>query len=511
MLPNILSLLLITLLTKSLEIVLKLSISYTLGVDNLADIYWSVVTLPDYFLALSGIINLNGVLNSKFTEYVEKSEEKLYSLYVNILLITFIYAIVISLILFISSTGVISYLFPGFEYNKVLTSAYLLRVLVPVIILKAVNLINIALLFSLKRHKVAVSMNLLSIVIIILFYIAGYFNGDIVMLLIYGNVVANFIIMILTIYLCNKKLRLKSIINKFGKDYNEIKAVLYASALTFTGVLFNQFYMFSRNYFASKIYEGALSVLYYSTTISALLVNIFYIAFFNYVLTNISRDLVNDKLYASERFTKTSLLLLSLFLPLIAVLVVCREEFLVNIYMRGNFSADDVQLCYTPFMFETMASVGNFYFLLFSAVLLSLKKYFTLNSFTVTAYVTGILFNYFLYGLYGVTGISVASVIVSVSLFITLFVTVINSFELDFRKSFHLLLPLILTLITITVLHFFNTLLHNTLISLFGGIVYLAISTIMAYLFYISVLWIFDRNIISEGYNVIKGFIASRM
>jgi len=404
---------LIVILSKIVEAVQRLIISYKFGISDYSDIYWALINIPDYIIILSGFATLNGVVNSQYSElYAKGDKEILADSFSNLFSILFIVGILISAFIIIFNNIIVKALLPGFNDEKYLKAISVALIIFPIFFLKAFSVFFTSALNSVKSFSLPASLQMLLPVIVIISVFIPYINDKLIYNLSYSNLIGNFLIFVVLFFILKNKI--KGFRLKIPEMDNATKQILLGCGATFFPVLSQQFFILSKNFFASQLEEGAISTLYYSGFISGIVSIIIFTSSFNLILNKLTVSFTLDFKAKTKLFFSDILLTILFYLmPVIMFFLLFNHEIINLVYMRGNFTAADIDKTTLPFIWDSLSLFNYVIYILHIALLLSKKKYKTISYIGVPVFLLGILLNYLLSKYVGYYGISISNFVIT--------------------------------------------------------------------------------------------------
>jgi len=182
-------------IVKTVDTLQKLYISYNLGVNEASDVYWALITIPDYILVVTGLDTLNGVVNSEYSSlHSHKQYKKIFTSLSFIAFWISVISIVIVGLSILLKFPLINILFPGFDDYKKLTAVNLFSIILYIIFFKSISGFLITTSNSLKSFYIpAIIPVFLSVSIFAFSFLK---SDDLIRNLAYGNLAGNIIIFI---------------------------------------------------------------------------------------------------------------------------------------------------------------------------------------------------------------------------------------------------------------------------------------------------------------------------
>lgn len=407
------SIFVIIIIVKIVEAIQRLVISYKFGISDVADIYWALITIPDYIIVITGFSTLNGVVNSQYSSlYANEDFDSMRTSFSNLFSILFIAGIIVLSFVLLFNRQFAGLILPGFSGEKFLVVVTFSAVLFPIFFFKSFSVFFSTVLNSYKIFNFPALIQLLLPLMVLISVFLPYYNGQLIYNLSYSNLLGSVITMlVLFIYLFKpvKKIRFT-----FFKFDDTTKKILKGCGVTFLPVLFQQFYILSKNFFASYLGGGAISSLYYAGFISGIISIVVFMSTFNLLLNYLSNSFQTEKLISTRTFFLRSVLtFLSLVVPVIIVFVLFNREIVSIIYLRGNFTGEDVSKTMIPFFWESLSLLNYLIYITFTALYLARKKYKMLSYIGIPVFLAGSALNFLLSRVFGYYGISIANFIIT--------------------------------------------------------------------------------------------------
>jgi len=404
---------LITVLLKSLDIVKSLIIASKLGISDSADVYLSVIMIPDSLVILVGFDTLRGVINSEYSSLNSKNEQILvWKSFSNLYSIVLFTTVIIVSIIFILRAEIVNFLLPGFsglKYSKALEVA---AIVFPIFFFKSLLALFSSIFNAFKKFYYPLVASAVVSVFIIVSIFLPYYKNDLIYNLSWSNLAGNlFYILILVygIYRLGGNIKLS-----MPKLDPVTKSVIINCATTLILMFCNQLYLMSRNFFASYLGEGAISTLNYAGTVNSVISIIVFATIFSALLSNLSSLVTSDKRQkVKDLFLKTYLILIYLSVPIIVFFVIYSTEILTLLYKRGNFTLYDIQKTQVAFVWEILSVISFISIIIPTALYLAKKKYVMLTMIGSVTYIAGIFSNFVFSKIFGYYGISISGFIVT--------------------------------------------------------------------------------------------------
>lgn len=396
---------------KALDVVKNLVIAYLLGVSDSADIYASLVIIPDSIIVLLGLDTIRGVVNSEYAHCYSKGElGEMWNSFNNLFNFLFWISIVTVSIVTLFSSQVIGILLPGFSGEKKINAVEISYIIFPILFFKILTGFFHSVYNSVKSFYFPVFAPVIISLLIILSVVFPYYENNALNNIAFANLAGNFISFVLMV-IGLKKIGAMFRFKKIAFDPLSRKVIKGASALIVL-VICNQLYLFSKNFFASYFGEGAVSALHYSGTIPGVVVSLIFSVFFTVLISNLSSLFSENQIEnAKDLYLKTILTLAFVMVPLVSFLVINAKEILSLVFMRGNYSESGIELTQKPFFWDALSLLSFIFYIIPTALFLAKKNYVLLTKIGSIVYILGIGLNYFLSSYFGFYAIPMATFI----------------------------------------------------------------------------------------------------
>lgn len=490
---------------KLFEIVQRLLIGYKFGLSESADVYWSILIIPDALIILTGLDSLKGIINSEFANSNISRKDSLKASFSFIFYWVLIYSGLIFMILFLVKESVINLFLPGFPLSKKEISYSIAFWFLGLFFLKALfgflqTVSNAIQKFLLPN----ILLCLLPISLTILIYIVP--SNQMLNILSEGNF---FVFLIITIFLFVFIVRNTGFLNVniFKPDFLTIK-ILKGSILTLGLVIFNQLFISSKNFFASFLPDGSISILSYSSAVSTPINMIIFMSIFSVLLTNLS--IKSEEVNRNELkifFIKILSVFIACVVPTIVFLIAFRKEILTIFYLRGNFNPQDIGLIEKSFIWDAMSIFSYVLYIFPTALYLAIKRYKLISIIGCSIYAFGIFLNYFLSNHYGYVGLSISNFFITL-LYGTLLLFFSQKTFGRLNKEFVTILKIVLSCAPV---YIFSFLVHSSLnlesYKLVTKTLFLSVIFGLSYLIYDFTLGILKVEILRNNFkNLITNF-----
>jgi len=416
-LKTISSILIISSLLKIVDIFKNLLIASQFGVSENADVFSTVIILPEYLLIFLGFDTLRGVVNSEYSTWqIEKKNMELYNSFVGIssLLIKVTPLLIIILIIF--KTQVISLLLPGFTGEKKKLAEVVLLIISPLVFFRSFIGFFQSLLNSFKSFYlpvIATSLVSFTIIFLIVFKLpTSELLFNIAIGTLFGNLLFFMIIGVGSFKALSVNLEMSLSWRFFIKELFTFKVnkstlkVIKSCYSLFFVVIANVLFLGSKNYLASFFGDGMLSSINYASSIPTVITTLIFTSFFAYFLNRIASIETLDNENKQSLFFKTLTGMLFLITLLVSFLTVNAREVLEVLFHRGNFTEVGISLTYYPFIWEILSMITFVITIIPTAFFIGVKKYSILNKIGTILYLCGIVVCVIFSNLFGYAGIS---------------------------------------------------------------------------------------------------------
>ncbi len=403
----------ITIVLKILDVSKNLLIASKLGVSHLADIYLSVINIPESLVILIGLDTVRGVINSELSaRYSLGNENEVKQVFRNLFYLLFWVSLILLMVIMFFKSSIINFLLPGFTGEKHIMASQIAAIIFPVFLFKALSGYLVAFFNALKKFYVPVIFSsVVSITVIISIYVS-LDNLDIVFRLSYGNLIGNILFFLILFLIISKTYTVFQGI-KFKIDKVSV-LILNNCKFILAYVFLSQLYLFSRNYFASFFSDGVISIINYASSVTGLIGALIFNTIFSVLLSNLSSSFATEKIEIVEKmFFDAFIAAIYFIFPIVILLVVVPKEILVLAYLRGQFDLNSVNAIVSPFIWESLGLISLILNIFPLALFLARREYTKLTIIGGTAFAIGIFSNYLLSRVFGYIGIPAAGFFVN--------------------------------------------------------------------------------------------------
>lgn len=503
---NFTVLFIIVLVAKIIEITRNILVASFLGANDSADIFMSVVTIPDSLVVLVGLDSIKGVINSEFSS-IDRNHNRdgLKSMFSNIFTILSVISLIFAIIIVILRNNIIDFLLPGFSEEKKQIAANIALFIFPVFFFKTIIGLFHSILNAFKKFYSPVILNSLPAIILIASFFFPYYKGLLIYNLSISVILGNIIIFILSYILVQKIIGVVKFRRIIFDDFT--KKILRGCTALFILLSSEQLFIFSKNFFASYFGEGAISSLNYSRSVSTAIMGLVFASVFSVLVSNLSTMLRFEmKINSKNLFTKTLMSLFYIIVFCVSNFLLLGKEILSVLYLRGNFSADNLISTLKPYNWEVLSLLGFVLYIIPMSLFLAQKQYSRLNKIGSSVYIFGILINYLLSHIFGYYGISMANFVVTLiygSLLILYSRKIFGRYYNHFKTG--------LKILSIGAISFLITyFLKNYLLFPAGAINFMnnlnivILTSVLNIILYISLSYMIKVNYLKEFLNIIR-------
>ncbi|MDQ3021776.1 MAG: hypothetical protein M3R36_14575 [Bacteroidota bacterium] len=401
----------IVLCIKAFDVFKNLVIASILGVSDNADIYTSLISIPDSLIVLLGLDTIRGVVNSEYAHFYTKGElRNMWDSFNNLFNFLFWISIVIVTLVIIFNFQIIGLLLPGFTGDKKLKAIEISYIIFPILFFKVFTGYFHSVYNSVKSFYFPVVSPLIISILLLISVLIPYYHGEVIFNISFANLLGNiilFILMLIGLKRIGAMIKLKKpILDPISRK------VIKGSSSILILVICNQLYLFSRNFFASYFGEGAVSALHYSGTITSVIISMIFATFFTVLISNLSSFFSEDQIEkARSLYLQTISTLMFVIVPSVAFFVVYGKEILTLVFLRGNFSEAGIEMTSKPFFWDALSLISFIMYIIPTALYLAKKEYKSLAMTGSMVYLFGIGLNFLLSNYFGFYGISMATFI----------------------------------------------------------------------------------------------------
>lgn len=401
----------IVLCIKAFDVFKNLVIASILGVSDNADIYTSLISIPDSLIVLLGLDTIRGVVNSEYSHFYTKGEVKyMWDSFNNLFNLLFWISLVAVTIVIIFNSQIIGLLLPGFSGDKKLKAIEISFIIFPILFFKVFIGYFHSVFNSVKSFYFPVVSPLIISILLLISVLIPYYNGEVIFNISFANLIGNIILFILML----TGLKKIGAIIKFKRIKLDplSKKVLKGSSSILILVICNQLYLFSKNFFASYFGEGAVSALHYSGTITSVIISMIFATFFTVLISNLSSFFSEEQIEkARYLYLQTISTLMFVIVPVVAFFVIYGKEILTLVFLRGNFSEAGIEMTSKPFFWDALSLITFILYIIPTALYLAKKEYKLLSKTGSAVYLLGIGLNFLLSYYLGFYAISMAAFI----------------------------------------------------------------------------------------------------
>lgn len=498
-------LLIIVSFTKIFEILRNILVASFLGVNNSADIFMGIISIPDSLIVLVGLDSLKGVINSEFSSIDSlKDKERFKNLFDNIFSFISIIALIFSVIIVIARYEIVNILLPGFTEEKRILAANIALIVFPVFFFKTIIGLLHSILNAVKRFYYPVLLNSLPSIFLIASIFLPYYNNYLIYNLSISVILSHIVVLILSYLIITKIIGIVKL-KRIVFDEFTVKILKGCTALMML-LLSEQIFVLSKNHFASYYGEGAISSLNYSKSVSSVIMGLIFASVFSVLVSNLSTMFANNSKDDSRKlFTHTMIGLLYVIIFLVVIFLIAGKEILSLLYLRGNFTNDALLMTMRPYLWEVLSLISFILYIIPTSLYLSTKKYMKLNIIGSSVYISGIFINFIAVKIWGYWGISVANFMVTSLYGIILIINSISIFG-HFYEELKIFIKLIISgtltyLIVQLIIQFIPKYESDLMISYILHILYISS---LSGIFYFIITKILKANYLSDFISIIK-------
>lgn len=439
---------LIVLLIKAFDVFKNLFIAAYLGVSNNADIYNSLINIPDSLIVLFGLDTIRGVVNSEYSHaYGAKGIEELRRSHSSMLALLSISGLALTSLAVIFSPWLIGVLLPGFEGIKRELAVSVSYIIFPIVFFKIISGYYNSVLNSLQEFFVPVIAPVIIGIFLVVSVLFPYFKGEIVYNLSYANLFGNILLLFILLSFAGRT----GLVFKVSRPlFDELTVrILKASGAIFILVFFNQIYLFSRNFLASYFGEGAISALHYSGTVSSIVISVVFAVFFTALISKLSVLFSEGRRDAAmELYVRTITVLMFVVVPATAFFAAYGKELLTALYLRGEFDAAGLELTMKPYYWDVVSLLSFILYIIPTAYMLALKHYRKLAIAGSIIYALGTALSYILTNEFGFYAVSMAHFFTTSAYGITLLFITLSGYESKGRFALRISLIILSGVVT---------------------------------------------------------------
>ncbi|MEO6693616.1 MAG: lipid II flippase MurJ [Ignavibacteria bacterium] len=404
---------LIVLLIKAFDVFKNLVIASLLGVSDNADIYASLIIIPDSLIVLLGLDTIRGVVNSEYAHFYTKGEiSDMWNSFNNLTNFLFWISLVVVIIVLFFNAAIIGVLLPGFIGDKKMKAIEISFIIFPIVFFKVFIGYFHSVYNSVKSFFLPVIYPVIISVFLLISVLLPYYNNEVIFNISIANLIGNIVLFILML----TGLKKIGAAFKFKKPFLDpiSTKILKGSSTILVLVICNQLYLFSRNFFASYFGEGAVSALHYSGTITSVIISMIFAVFFTVLISNLSSFFSDEQVEnARTLYLQTMSSLLFVLIPAVILFIVYGKEILSVVFLRGNFTQAGIEMTTKPFFWDALSLITFILYIIPTALFLAKKEYKILARIGSVVYLAGIAINYILSSYFGFYAISMATFFVT--------------------------------------------------------------------------------------------------
>lgn len=404
------SLVLISMLSKSIGFVREIIFAGKFGLSNEFDLFLVSSIIP--LTINSAVIYLAQHYFVPAFNKIDESNEQLREAFLNNSFHFFFWgSLIIALILFLFSSQILNTYFGNQPQNTKDLARVIFLLLIITIPLNAGIAVFSAYMQSNFRFilpaLIQVLINIL-IIIIILFY-HDFLKIVVLPISFLISYIAAFLVMILIL---RNKLKLKVKVD-FLKEMPNVDFIIY---LVFIEILSLSYSLIDR-YFYGQINPGGIAALSYAINIYAIPISFFSLAIISAIFSKFSKTAVYDESELLVDFKKSIELNVYLMIPLTIMMIFMGEFFIQIFYERGKFVSSDTAMTFNALRCYALSLVFYSTYLIIVKLLYSLSLYRVIFIGSIIAFVLKIVLNFTLVNNYQQNGLAISTSIVYLFLF----------------------------------------------------------------------------------------------
>lgn len=492
-------------ITKIFEVLRNILVASFLGVNNSADIFMGIISIPDSLIVLVGLDSLKGIINSEFSSIDSlNNKEKFKSLFDNIFSFIVLIALILSVMLVFARYEIVNILLPGFTEEKRILASDIALIIFPVFFFKTIIGLLHSILNAVKRFYYPVLLNSFPSIFLIISIFLPYYNNNLIYNLSMSVLLSHAVVLILSYLIIIRIIGIVKLKRTIFDDFS--KRIFKGCTALMMLLLLEQIFILSKNYFASYYDEGAISSLNYSKSISSVIMGLIFASVFSVLVSNLSSMLSKKDTNGGRKLFLTTMLgLMYIIIFLVVIFLSSGKELLSVLYLRGNFSNEALTMTLKPYFWEVLSLVSFILYIIPTSLYLATKQYMKLNIIGSTVYLIGIMLNFIAVKIWGYWGISIANFIVT-----SFYGVILLFYSVDIIGNYYKAINIFIKLLISGVLTYFTVLLvfpifpkyeSDLLISNILSIIY---TSVLSGVLYFSITSILKANYLTEFITVIK-------
>jgi len=189
---------LIILCIKAFDVFKNLVIASILGVSDNADIYTSLIGIPDSLIVLLGLDTIRGVVNSEYAHFYTKGEvSDMWDSFNNLFNFLFWISLVVVTIVIIFNSQIIGILLPGFTGDKKFKAIEISYIIFPILFFKVFIGYFHSVYNSVKSFYFPVVSPVIISVLLLLSVLLPYYKGEVIFNISFANLIGNIVLFVL--------------------------------------------------------------------------------------------------------------------------------------------------------------------------------------------------------------------------------------------------------------------------------------------------------------------------
>ncbi len=328
------SLIVILLASSVLGFVREMILAYFYGSSNLTDVYVTA-------MAISTLL-FSGVTSSLVTTYISasaKKKDRLLPITNKILNLAIGAIFILSMLSILLADPLIRIFASGFSAESVALSKQMLYIILPFSVCYPITYLLNGYLQVKNVFWFVGGQNVISNIVLILSIV--FSNHSLVILSIgfVASLVLNAVIAVIASR--RREYRYQA---TFNIKEDNIKPMLLLAVPIFIGQLVQQFNLAIDKNFASLISEGIITSMNYATKINNIFITIFIVSTIAIVFPKLSALAYEDRKKFSDTSQTMMKLIVTICIPIAAILSILAYPVVTFLFMRGEFRAEDAQI-----------------------------------------------------------------------------------------------------------------------------------------------------------------------
>lgn len=360
-------------------------------------------------------------------------------------------AIVLSIILFLTSDALFSFYLSGVSTEMKNLTIQIFKILLMTIPVNAgMSIIMAYQQANFNFTKPAISLILLNILVVVIIVL---FNNLLEIFVLPVSFAAAYLISL--IYLIpnvRRKLNFSYYIRNKIKYHNSLKTII---SLIIIEILSLSYALIDR-YYVGEIDPGGISALNYAFVIFSLPISLFSLT----LVTTIFSKFSNSSKSLSQDFRTAYKMNLFIIVPFIFLLYVWGVFFLKIFYQRGQFTSNDTVLTFEVLKMYSLGLIFVTSYYLMVKAFYSMKRYNTVLVISVVTFFLKIIFNYLLVNTYQQNGLAASTTLIYFALFLFGFIILsfryrITSYQLLIMGSIYYLINALIAFMVVLLIRNF--------------------------------------------------------